>query len=318
MRHADEGTLHAHLDDELSAAELSELRAHLAVCAVCREQLDGARRAREEAHAILRRADPPPVSAPDFATILARREQAAAPPTGATRGRTPSLVLAWAASVVLALGAGWFAQELLRGSGEMEISAISPSERSAVADGLPTVAADDASAVESSAVDPGFDDGAAIASRATPAPPAADASAEASTLRSEGTPPDEAEMAVALSRDPPDVPLAARQMGEVSAFGTARAAKAADEEGFGVGEWVEVDAAGAAARLGRPPALIPELAVLGYAAAADGSSAVRVTQRLPGGELAQVLQRPAVDHLDIVVRAALPADSLERLRGAVR
>ena len=312
MRHADEGTLHAHLDDELSPAELTEFQAHLAVCAACREQLDEARRVREEAHAILRRADPPPVAAPDFAAILARREQAAPPPATPAQGRPRSLALAWAASVVLALGAGWFAQDLLRQGGTEELAAIYTRE----AESAPGVAVRDVSAVEAGAPP-------AAASSPAAAPPleAAEEPA-AAAMRSKAAPQvGGAPAPAALSREAVDADLDFEEPPQVVTLRSAAGAAAFSESAGGwpaAPGWMEVDASGAAQRLGRAALLVPDLAVISYAAAADGSATVRVTQRLPGGELAEILQRRQADGLEILIQAPLLPDSLERLRAMVR
>lgn len=115
MSHMDDGILHTFLDGETPPEGAARLREHLASCAECRARLDVAREVRTRAHEILRLADPPGIVVPDFATVAARgRSPAAASP----RPRRRPLLLPWAASVLLALGAGWFAQELIRGQAE--------------------------------------------------------------------------------------------------------------------------------------------------------------------------------------------------------
>lgn len=100
MSHADDGVLHALLDGELSAMEVARLESHLAGCEVCRARLEETRTLIARAGQLLARAVPP------------GPERAAPPlhqlrhPRLAWRLRVP---LAWAATVVLALGIGWFA-----------------------------------------------------------------------------------------------------------------------------------------------------------------------------------------------------------------
>lgn len=114
MSHVDEGRLHAWLDgayeEPALAEEGREVAEHLATCASCRAALERERALRERAGGVLRAASPE-VGAPAWEEVLARR-QAATPATSPRRRRIP---VAWAASVVLAVGAGWIAsRELMR------------------------------------------------------------------------------------------------------------------------------------------------------------------------------------------------------------
>src|ERR671923_128330 len=59
MSHADDGTLHAYLDGELSALEAARLEAHLAECAPCRARLAEERDVLNRASRILALAEPP-------------------------------------------------------------------------------------------------------------------------------------------------------------------------------------------------------------------------------------------------------------------
>jgi anti-sigma factor RsiW len=100
MSHADEGTLHAYLDGELTPVERAGVEAHLAGCAACRTRLDEERELAERALELLARVAPP---------------EGAVPPIQRTGGRGARplprwMPLAWAASVLLALGTGWLAR----------------------------------------------------------------------------------------------------------------------------------------------------------------------------------------------------------------
>lgn len=114
MSHVDDGVLHTFLDgalDELSAEEAARIRAHLESCETCAARLEEERALRDEASAILAGAAPPVGEMPPLEELRARaaaRASGAAPRTG-PRMRVPRL--AWAASVVLALGAGWMLRE---------------------------------------------------------------------------------------------------------------------------------------------------------------------------------------------------------------
>jgi hypothetical protein len=99
MSHVDDGTLHAYLDGELTPVESGRLDAHLAACQACRGRLEEERALIERASKLLSLAIPP------------TPERAAPPlhelrqPRVMWRLRMP---LGWAATVLLAVGIGWF------------------------------------------------------------------------------------------------------------------------------------------------------------------------------------------------------------------
>lgn len=110
MWHVDEGALHAYLDgalDALPASEAARIREHIASCPSCGARLEEERALRAEAEAILSGSAPAVGPLPPFeelrATARARRRAG----SGSRLQR-----LSWAATIVLAVGAGW----LLRGS----------------------------------------------------------------------------------------------------------------------------------------------------------------------------------------------------------
>jgi hypothetical protein len=117
MRHIDEGILHAYLDGAIDAlagtgalpASVTQagVEAHVAACPDCRALLDAARAGRAGADAILRDAGVATIDVPPF-EFVARGRVPAAP------RRRAALPLAWAASVMLALGAGWWGSETWR------------------------------------------------------------------------------------------------------------------------------------------------------------------------------------------------------------
>jgi anti-sigma factor RsiW len=96
MSHVDEGQLHAYLDGALPPGDRERVDAHLAECPGCRQHL-------EEARALITRAD--------ALLALARPVERPAPPLHELR-RPPLWwrvrgPVAWAATVVLAVGVGW-------------------------------------------------------------------------------------------------------------------------------------------------------------------------------------------------------------------
>ena len=110
MSHANEGVLHAYLDgalDELLGAGAQATRDHIAGCSECAEALHEARAVRANAIAILG-GTLPSVVMPPLEDLRARAAVSGAP-LAAPRSRM--FRVRWAASVVMALGAGW----MLRG-----------------------------------------------------------------------------------------------------------------------------------------------------------------------------------------------------------
>lgn len=124
MSHVAEGLLHAYLDGAVGPDEQLEwarAEAHLEVCDDCSRRLEQARELRAAATALL--AGGAPATAPDrpeFASLRAvaaarRTSGEAAGPDGSAGGRwwrTP-MRLAWAASLVMAVGAGWIGRQLM-------------------------------------------------------------------------------------------------------------------------------------------------------------------------------------------------------------
>ena len=96
MSHVDEGTLHAYLDGALPPDERAQVEAHLAACAECQERL-------AEARSLIARAD--------ALLALALPGEKAAPPLHELRRRPlwwqVRWPVAWAASIMLAVGLGW-------------------------------------------------------------------------------------------------------------------------------------------------------------------------------------------------------------------
>jgi len=103
MPHVDEGSLHAYLDGELPSAERKTLEAHLAECASCRAMLAEERALLDRASALLGAARPAERPAPPFEQLRPRATR-----RSPWRVRTP---VAWAASLALALGIGYYLHE---------------------------------------------------------------------------------------------------------------------------------------------------------------------------------------------------------------
>ncbi len=100
MSHVDDGTLHAYLDGELAPAEAQGVDAHLAQCPACRGRVEEERALISRAGELLALAAPPERAVPPFRAGDIRPLKRLW-----WRARLP---LAWAATVVLALGIGTY------------------------------------------------------------------------------------------------------------------------------------------------------------------------------------------------------------------
>ena len=98
MSHVDEGLLHAYLDGELTPVERARVDEHLAGCLTCRTRLEEERQLIERASILLSAALPPDRLAPPLSALARPRPR---------RFWHVRLPLAWAATVVLAVGLGW-------------------------------------------------------------------------------------------------------------------------------------------------------------------------------------------------------------------
>ncbi len=133
MSHVTDGELHLVLDgalELLSADRAREVREHLEVCGDCGRRLQEERRIRERSQELLRSTDPAAEPPPPFEELRARagRPAGGAGSSESSRMRgTPWLQgLAWAATVVLALGIGWYAGGRPPGAGPAAGPATEP------------------------------------------------------------------------------------------------------------------------------------------------------------------------------------------------
>ena len=99
MSHVDEGTLHAYLDGELAPVERERVDAHLKGCPACQGRLAEERALIERASRLLGMAAPPERAMPPLQQLRQ--------PRLTWRLRRP---LAWAATLIMAVGFGWFAR----------------------------------------------------------------------------------------------------------------------------------------------------------------------------------------------------------------
>jgi hypothetical protein len=120
MRHITDGELHAYLDgalDHLAGGRGDEVREHLETCSACRERLQDEGGVREGAQRLLDLSAPGEIPLPSFEELRARAEASEDSGGGERalphrRGLFRGMTLAWAATVVLALGVGWMGGQL--------------------------------------------------------------------------------------------------------------------------------------------------------------------------------------------------------------
>ena len=134
MRHVDEGSIHAWLDGAITdPAERAWIEEHLRWCAACGARVAEERSTLEQAHALLAVAAPAtePPSFDEIAARAARHQASRRRPTVAERllDERRLMQLGWAATVILAVGIGWFAREMFVDDGrslEMAMVAEAP------------------------------------------------------------------------------------------------------------------------------------------------------------------------------------------------
>jgi Putative zinc-finger len=108
MRHIPEDELHAYLDQALSRSQCVEIESHLAGCPSCRATRDGIAALRDRTTALLARLAPPRRVPMAFEALRSQGDHRA------SVRRRRIRITAWAASLVLAVAAGWLAAALSR------------------------------------------------------------------------------------------------------------------------------------------------------------------------------------------------------------
>lgn len=139
--HLSAGELHAWLDgalDELGEARAVEAREHLHVCATCRDALSEEERVRVQADEVLALSAPRVTEVPSFEALVARAGGSDREPRAA--GLSRAARLGWAASIVMALGAGWVARELGFRAPALPETTLGTSSSGATSAEAPTVA----------------------------------------------------------------------------------------------------------------------------------------------------------------------------------
>jgi hypothetical protein len=119
MSHVDDGELTAYADGAWPANDPEALRigAHLSTCDNCRARLELAHALRDRAAEVLGYATPAAVPTPSFESLQAKI---------ATSSRRPrrTIPLAWAATIIMALGLGWFGRGFWQNAPQMADVAV--------------------------------------------------------------------------------------------------------------------------------------------------------------------------------------------------
>jgi putative zinc finger protein len=320
MSHVDDGQVHAYLDGELPQADAWRLEAHVAECPACRGRLEEARALITRAGELLALAAPPARDVPPFRAGDVR-------PPARPSWRVPQ-PLAWAASVVLALSAGWY----LRGTP----ATAPPGDRAAVAKA--------AAAAETAAT--------AVATRPAESKTRGRQDADEAARPPAAAQPDQMASGAALpNRQVAELDQVARPEPAAAAPVAARVAPPPPPPTPPLGRWETIPWDTARTILGAEPVRIPDVPALAKRSSlADG--VVLIEQQLESGTVIRLYERPAaapapganeaaaerrevrgflalrvdgserlaryVGSLRVEIEGALPADSLSRLLELVR
>lgn len=326
MRHMDEGRLQAWLDGPrggLSEEERAQVAAHLETCAECAGLLEALRALDVEVEAALAGVAGDDEEIPDFGAVRARAgslvpgDRRNGDGAGGSSSRGRRLAPAWAATILVALGAGWLWNEmtrtglqpgLMRPGGEAVREAVEGADAPERADGVEIVPE------TGSALSPDI---------SIPPPPEVSSSAEGVAERA-GTEvvtnaPGARDEIAAGERRAASAPAGVPERSEVAAGAVsdeaasanlARAdtpvARARVEAGP---EWRVVTAEEAEAFAGFRPRLVPGLPVdsVSVMGVEVTVAVVRVVQRLEGGGRLVLLQTLAEVAPDVLVRGATRA-----------
>lgn len=283
MSHVDDGALHAYLDGELAPPERARLESHVAECAACRNRLDEERALIERASQLLGLAQPPGHAAPPPPLHQLRQ------PRLLWRLRLP---LAWAATVLLALGVGYYARPGMPPQQGASVAPMPPET-----DAAPQIAASPAQAQ----ADRGRRDAPAVAERKPAVPVERNMVAERRDTVAV------AQGVVAMGREPTLRPVAPEPVPSAAVTTTANDRYREAARGRLVAtEWPIIRRDPARQLLGADPVGVPGLAVREMRRSPAGDGVVLVEQLLDSTTVIQLFQQRA-DAMDVVRRGARQA-----------
>jgi hypothetical protein len=295
MRHVDDGTIHAWLDEQITdPAEAAWVEAHLRECGPCRARLVDEQATFDRAQALLAGAAPA-AEQPSFDALVAQAGGSRTDSgTASDRGRTARWLVpaSWAASLALAVGLGWAARALTDVEPDPQVIASPAMEPPAAPD---APAADSAAPQRRAEVSP--------ARPAAPAPESA-RSASAAKATQAMAPLAAGPVPTAMAAPAPAAPPAAApppalappfapSLRQETFTGDSVAVAAPPVDAV----WRPLPRTEAAARTGMPLYGIDGLEPQYTALSADGAR-VRTLYRLASGELVELIQQPiALDSL---------------------
>lgn len=299
MSHVDEGTLHAYLDGALSPAERTGLEQHLAQCDACRTQLAEERALLERSTALLGSTRPLERAVPPFEEL--RRVP-----------RRPWYVrtgFAWAASLILAVGFGYYLSDSLSRPTQpiaVDQAPVASREAESLQAEAPVAARqENAPAQKSSAgrraiarPTPPSEQNTYRYSRDSTAPALATQPPGAVALRNEAPLPfDTVRRLRDSARTMEEASVtAAPQAGAASRVAAAPSASRSDNRSarnLVSTTWPLISRAKAASLLGERPVGVPGLATRGIHSSPAGDGTVVVEQALDSKTVIQIFQRPA-------------------------
>jgi len=320
MKHLDEGQLQAWLDrprSGLGSGEARVIEDHLRACEACARRLAELRRLDARADSILSSVDPNDGSLPPFGEVEARSHRGG-------RHRRPRrrwVPLAWAASFVVALGAGWLTNDLRRGRDvAVESGPSEPAQLEAPSD-------------TEGALEPGVVRGRMTNEESDPLPLAGEAPSAGDAPSTTNAP------SAARAPSAGDAPstTSAPSAADALRARAPRPAREASAGGEGSAAWRPVTRAVAGEEAGFEVLAVPGLEIVAVEIGAlESAPAVRVRQALGPGTVLTLVQRrgegatPAADQPDgmatesarrgdllLTATAPIPADSLQRLLGRI-
>lgn len=302
MQHLDDRLIAEYLDGETPSEPVER---HLTECRACAARVDEARTVRAHARDILGDAGPRDVSTPPFGDVLAR----AGRPAPRSRRRVSARALAWAATIALSFGAGWWLRRptLVRTPASTELSPMVTMNRPAP--NVPTT--EDTASLAAPTAKPDAGSAAASGNGAAPtaatsgeAPAQAEKSSKASPVPA--TPAARAaeqrntqDAALKVPQAAPE-PIPTEQVRQASATppsalsvvdGRHDFTTLANATGIAAMAWTVSSRAEAERVLGAPVHVIRGLDAIYATGVMGGTPVVRIEQRLADGDVVSLLEQ---------------------------
>jgi len=291
MSHVDEGTLHAYLDAELPSGERAALEAHLVQCAPCRAQLAEERALQERSTALLGSTRPLDRALPPFEQVRRAPRRRWYMPTG----------FAWAASLLLAVGFGYYLSEQVSPHPQQDAvdrTPVASLEADTIRANVPLAARRESAPAQKSTA------GRRATDKPAPSAPSAENSnrlystqpPEAVTLRGQAPAPQPLDTSRRLHDSAlvlNEAVVTAGVEGRVAAAPSANRSDSRSVRNLVSTTWPLISRGKAASLLGDRPVGVPGLATRGIHSSPAGDGTVVVEQALDSKTVIQIFQRPA-------------------------